>query len=43
MKRKAGLKGACWKGYEAYGMKRKGKAVVPNCVPKKPKKVWYVS
>ena len=25
----------CWKGYEMIGMKRKGKRVVPNCVPKK--------
>jgi len=28
----------CWKGYEMIGMKRKGKRVVPNCVPKKKKK-----
>ena len=35
-----GLKGACWKGYEAIGMKKKGKRMVPNCVPvsKKTKK-----
>jgi hypothetical protein len=25
----------CWEGYEAYGMKRKGGRLVPNCVPKK--------
>lgn len=23
----------CWKGYEAVGLKRKGKRMVPNCVP----------
>jgi hypothetical protein len=23
----------CWKGYEAVGMKKKGKRMVPNCVP----------
>lgn len=28
-----GLSKACWKGYEAIGMKKKGKRVVPNCVP----------
>jgi hypothetical protein len=28
-----GLSKACWKGYEAIGMKKKGKKVVPNCVP----------
>ena len=35
--RKAGasLKDACWKGYEAYGMKMKDGKEVPNCVPKK--------
>tara|TARA_B110000971_G_scaffold109770_1_gene112501 strand:- start:9679 stop:9945 length:267 start_codon:yes stop_codon:yes gene_type:complete len=26
---------SCWKGYEAIGMKKKGKRLVPNCVPKK--------
>jgi hypothetical protein len=25
----------CWKGYEAIGMKKKGKKIVPNCVPVK--------
>jgi len=29
------LKGACWKGYEAIGMKNKNGKKVPNCVPKK--------
>lgn len=29
---KEGLKSACWKGYEAVGMKKKGKRMVPNCV-----------
>ena len=24
---------ACWKGYEAVGVKKKGKKTVPNCVP----------
>jgi len=28
-----GLSKACWKGYEAVGMKKKGKRMVPNCVP----------
>ena len=28
-----GLSKACWKGYEAIGMKKKGKKMVPNCVP----------
>lgn len=23
----------CWKGYAQYGMKKKGKKEVPNCVP----------
>jgi hypothetical protein len=26
---------SCWKGYEAIGMKKKGKKLVPNCVPMK--------
>lgn len=34
-KKKKGLKSACWKGYEAIGMKKKGGRKVPNCVPKK--------
>ena len=28
------LKKACWKGYEAIGMKKKNGKMVPNCVPK---------
>mgnify|MGYP006125910269 CR=1 FL=1 len=24
---------SCWKNYEAIGMKKKGKRLVPNCVP----------
>tara|TARA_Y100000592_G_C5452362_1_gene309455 strand:+ start:423 stop:548 length:126 start_codon:yes stop_codon:yes gene_type:complete len=38
--RKAGekLKDACWKGYEAIGMKMKNGKKVPNCVPIKDKK-----
>lgn len=37
--RKAGekLSEACWKGYEAIGMKMKDGKKVPNCVPKKEK------
>ena len=27
------LSNACWEGYEAIGMKKKGKKMVPNCVP----------
>ena len=27
------LKSACWKGYTAVGMKKKGGRTVPNCVP----------
>ncbi len=27
------LKKACWKGYEAIGMKKKGGKMVPNCTP----------
>ena len=34
-KKGKGLKSACWKGYEAIGMKKKGGKMVPNCVPKK--------
>lgn len=35
--RKAGteLAKACWKGYEAYGMKMKDGKKVPACVPQK--------
>lgn len=29
------LKQACWKGYKAVGMKKKGGKMVPNCVPVK--------
>jgi len=29
---------ACWKGYEAIGMKKKNGKKVPNCVPKRKKK-----
>jgi DNA-binding ferritin-like protein (Dps family) len=25
---------ACWKNYKKVGMKKKGKKMVPNCVPK---------
>ena len=27
------LRKACWKGYKAVGLKKKGDAMVPNCVP----------
>ena len=37
-KKGKGLKKACWKGYEAIGMKKKGGRKVPNCVPKKKKR-----
>jgi hypothetical protein len=30
---------ACWKGYQAIGMKKKGGKMVPNCVPKNEDKV----
>lgn len=30
-----GLGKACWKGYEAIGMKMKNGKKVPNCVPVK--------
>jgi hypothetical protein len=33
-KSKMGLEDACWKGYEAVGMKTKDGKDVPNCVPK---------
>ena len=33
---KDGLKSACWKGYEAIGMKTKDGRKVPNCVKVKP-------
>ena len=36
-KKGKGLKSACWKGYEAIGMKTKNGRKVPNCVPKKKK------
>jgi hypothetical protein len=30
---------ACWKGYEQIGTKKKNGKDVPNCVPKKRKKL----
>jgi hypothetical protein len=33
-KKSKSLKKACWKGYEAIGMKTKNGKKVPNCVPK---------
>lgn len=33
-KLQGGEKDPCWKGYEMVGMKDKGGAKVPNCVPK---------
>jgi hypothetical protein len=37
-KKKKGLAGACWPGYEAYGFKNKNGRRVPNCAPKRKKK-----
>ena len=37
-KKSKGLKGACWKGYEAIGFKMKNGRKVPNCVKKKTKR-----
>lgn len=31
--KKDDLKKACWKGYRAVGLKKKGNRMVPNCVP----------
>ena len=33
MKKEDDLKDACWKGYKAVGLKKKGDKMVPNCVP----------
>jgi hypothetical protein len=33
--KKNSLKDACWKNYEAFGMKEKNGRMVPDCVPKK--------
>ena len=30
----------CWKGYKAYGMKKKGGKEVPNCVPVEESEAW---
>ena len=35
---KKGQKKSCWKGYTAYGTKKKGGRTVPNCVPNKRKR-----
>ena len=35
MEKKNDLKGACWTGYKAVGLKKKGSRMVPNCVPVK--------
>ena len=32
-KKKVKVDEACWKGYKAYGMKKKGGKMVPNCKP----------
>ena len=40
MKKKTGkrkMKNPCWKGYVAYGTKKKNGKVVPNCVKKNKK------
>jgi hypothetical protein len=36
-------KDPCWKGYEQYGMKKKGGRKVPNCVPVKEEQIDEVS
>ena len=33
MKEETQVDEACWKGYKAYGMKKKGNKMVPNCKP----------
>ena len=35
--KKKKMKNPCWKGYKAYGTKKKNGKTVPNCVPKKKK------
>ena len=37
------LKKACWKGYEAVGMKKKNGKTVPNCVPVKEEDINEIS
>ena len=36
--KKKRMKNPCWKGYVAYGMKKKEGRMVPNCIPKKKKR-----
>ena len=33
MRKESKIDEACWKGYKAYGMKKKGGKMVPNCKP----------
>ena len=33
MRKESKIDEACWKGYKAYGMKKKGNRMVPNCKP----------
>ena len=37
------LKDACWKGYTAKGLKKKGNRMVPNCVPVEEEQIDEVS
>ena len=37
MARTKKMKNPCWKGFVAYGMKKKGGKSVPTCVPQKKK------
>ncbi len=37
------LKGTCWKGYTAKGLKKKGNRMVPNCVPVKEEQIDEIS
>jgi hypothetical protein len=37
------LKGTCWKGYTAKGLKKKGDRMVPNCVPVKEEQIDELS
>lgn len=37
------LRGTCWKGYTAKGLKKKGNRMVPNCVPVKEEQIDELS
>ena len=36
------MREACWSGFKQVGMKKKGKKLVPNCVPEEDQKEDYV-